>query len=230
MYDVRRAYPFAPSADAKRAARQKLHAALGKRRQGASTSSFLKVISRPAVWATAAVVILAIVGTLVVRPLFSPQTLISDPEGNFAFVVSDEPNAIGDFETLNITISKVVLQTVGLAKSLEFTPEVKTVDLTLLQGKQSQEIWRGDVPAGQYSHISIEVSEVKGRLESTGQVVDVRLPSHKLQMPVSFEVTTDTLTSFTFDITVVKTGNNGKYNLRPQIAESGAGKDQMPAE
>jgi thioredoxin reductase len=37
-----------------------------------------------------------------------------------------------------------------------------------------------------------------------------------------FEVTTDTVTSFTFDITVVATGNNGKYILKPQIGESGA--------
>jgi thioredoxin reductase len=43
-----------------------------------------------------------------------------------------------------------------------------------------------------------------------------------------FEVTTDAVTSFTFDITVVATGNNGKYILKPQIGESGARQEQGP--
>ena len=230
MHDVRKTYTFMPSADAKRAARQKFHAALGKQRQAAPIPSFLRVISRPAVWATVAVVVLAIVGTLVLRPLLSPQTLIPSPDGNFAFLISDEPNYIGDFESLNVTISRVVLQAAGSVKRLELTPEIKTVDLTQLQGEQSQEIWRGDVPAGQYSHVFIYVSEVKGKLESTGQTINVNLPSNKLQISMSFQVTTDTVTSFTFDITVVKTGNNGEYHLKPQIGESGARQEQKPLE
>lgn len=229
MHDVQKTYTFTPSADTKRAARQKFHAALDKQRQAAPVLSFFKVISRPAVWATVAVLVLAIVGALVIRPLFNPQTLVSSPEGNFAFLISDAPNDIGDFESLNVTIYRVELQTVGSVKRLEFTPEIRTVDLTQLQGKQSQEIWRGDVPAGQYSQVCIYVSAVKGKLESTGQTVDVKLPSNKLRISMPFEVTTDTVTSFTFDITVVATGNNGKYILKPQIGESGARQEQKPS-
>jgi hypothetical protein len=230
MHDVRKTYVFTPSADAKRAARQRFHAALDKRRQAAPAWSFLRVVSRPVVWATVAAVVLAIVGTLVIRPLLNPQTLLTNPDGNFAFLISDEPNAIGDFQNLNVTISRVELQAAGSVKRLDFTPETKTVDLTQLQGEESQEIWRGEVPPGEYSHVFIYVSEVSGKLESTGQTTTVKLPSNRLHISMSFEVASDTVTNFTFDITVVKTGNNGKYNLKPQIAESGARQEQKPPE
>jgi hypothetical protein len=222
MHDVQKTYTFTPSADTKRAARQKLHAAMSKQRQKKPVLSFFKIIPRTAVWATVAILVLAIVSILVIRPILNPPTLVPSPDGNFAFLISDEPNDIGDFESLNITISTVGLQAAGSTKRLEFTPEIKTVDLTELQGEQYQEIWRGNVPAGQYAHVYIYVSGVKGRLESTGQIVDVQLPSSKLYISMPFEVTVDTVTSFTFDITVVATGNNGKYILKPQIGESGA--------
>ncbi len=222
MHDVQKTYAFTPPADAKRAAREKFHTALDKRRQTTPVWSFFDVISRPAVWVTAAVVVLAIVGTLVIRPIINPPTLVPSPDGNFAFLISDEPNDIGDFESLNVTISRVGLRAARSVKRVEFTPDTKTVDLTQLQGDQSEEIWRGNAPAGQYSQVYIYVSEVKGRLESTGQIADVKLPSSKLHISTPFEVTVDTVTSFTFDITVVATGKNGKYILKPQIGDSSA--------
>jgi hypothetical protein len=228
MRDVQKTYAFAPSADTKRAARQKFHAALDKRRQRTPYWSFFRAIPRPAVWATIAVLVLAMAAVLVIEPVLNPQTLISSPDGNFAFLISDEPNDIGDFESLNVTISRVGLQAAGSLNRLEFAPETETVDLTQLQGEQSQEIWRGNVTAGQYSQVYIYVSEVTGKLEATGQIVDVKLPSSKLHISVPFEVTTDAVTSFTFDITVVATGNNGKYILKPQIGESGARQEQGP--
>ncbi len=228
--DVRKTYSFTPSADRKRAARQKFHAALDRRGQMSALLSFFRVLPRSAVWATIAVLVLAITAVLVIQPVLNPLTVVPNSEGNFAFFISDEPNDIGDFESLNITISRVVLQAAGSLKRLEFTPETKTVDLTRLQGEESQEIWRGNVPAWQYSHVVIYVSEIKGRLESTGQIVEVKLPSNKLQISMSFEATTDAVTSFTFDITVVKTGNNGRYILKPQAGESGAQREQKPLE
>ena len=230
MHNVQKTYTFTPSADTKRAARHKFHAAMGKQRQITSVPPFLKVVSRPAVWATAAVLVLAIVSVLVIRPLLNPPTLVPSPDGNFAFLISDEPNDIGDFESLNVTISRVGLQASGSVRRFEFTPETRTVDLTQLQGEQSQEIWRGNAPAGRYSQVYINVSEVKGKLESTGQIIDVKLPSSKLRISMPFEVAADTVTSFTFDITVIATGNNGKYILKPQIGESGAQQEQQPLE
>jgi hypothetical protein len=222
MHDIQKTYTFTPSADTKRAARQKFHAALGKRREMTPVLSFFKVISRPAVRATVAVLVLAILGTFVIRPELNSPTLVPNPEGNFAFLISDEPHDIADFESLYVTISRVELQAAGSEKWLEFTPEINTVDLTHLQGEQFQEIWRGNVPAGQYSHVHVYVREVKGKLELTGQIVDVNLPGSKVHILKPFEVTVDMVTSFTFDITVLSTANNGTYILKLQIGETGA--------
>jgi hypothetical protein len=213
MSSVQKTYVFTPSADIKRIARQKFYAALDKRREMTPVSVFLRLISRPATWATVVVVlVLAIVGTTVIRPAISPPMLVSSPEGNFAFLISDEANDIGDFENLYVTISKVGLQATGSGKWIEFEPETKTIDLTQLLGEQSQEIWRGDLPEGQYSQVFIYVSKVSGKLKATGQTIDVKLPSNKLQMSKSFEITADTITSFTFDITVISAGNNGEIH------------------
>jgi len=222
VHDVQKTCTFAPSADAKRAAKQKFYAALDKQGRMAPGLSLLRLIPRSVAWATIAVLVLAAVGILVAQPVVNPPTLVPSRDGNFAFLISDEPNDIGDFESLNVTISRVGLQAAGSLKRLEFTPETKTVDLTRLQGEQSQEIWRGNVTAGQYSQVFIYVSEVTGKLKSTGQIVDVKLPGSKLHLSMPFEVTTDAVTSFTFDITVVATGNNGKYILKPQAGGSGA--------
>ena len=230
MRDVQKTYAFAPSADAQRAARQKFYATLGKQRRVTPVLSLFRAIPRSAAWATIAVLVLAIVGILMIQPILNPPMLVPSPDGNFAFLISDEPNDIGDFESLNVTISGVGLQAAGSVKRFEFTPETKTVDLTRLQGEQSQEIWRGNAPAGQYSQVYIYVSEVTGKLESTGQIVDVKLPSSKLHISMPFEVTVDTVTRFTFDITVVATGNNGKYILKPQIGDSGTRQEQKPLE
>ena len=222
MYDVQKTYTFTPSADTKRAARQRFHAALGKQREMTPVLSISRAIPRSAAWATIAVLVLAIAGILVIQPILNPPTLISSPDGNFAFLISDEPNDIADFESLYVTISRVELQAAGSEKWLEFTPEIKTVDLTYLQGEQFQEIWRGNVPAGQYSHVRVYMREVKGKLESTGQIVDVNLPGSKVHILKPFEITVDMVTRFTFDITVVSTDNNGTYILKLQIGETGA--------
>ena len=90
--------------------------------------------------------------------------------------------------------------------------------------------WRGDVPEEQYSQVFIYVSKVTGKLEATGQTIEVKLPSNKLQLSQPFEVSASTVTSFTFDITVVATGHNGKYILKPQIGKSGVEQELKPAE
>jgi len=231
MLDMQKGYAFTPSPEAKRAARQKFYAALDKRQQTTPFASLLKLISRPAALAAVAVLVLAIVfagvwGFKSLQP--QPPVLVSNPDGNFAFFISDEPNDIGDFESLNVTISRVSLQTAN--SSVNFIPDVKTVDLTQLLGAQSQEIWRGDVPDGQYSQVIIYVSKVEGKLKSTGQTIDIKLPGNKLHISSSFDITAGTVTSFTFDITVIATGNNGKYILKPQISESGSQQEPAPVE
>ena len=234
MLQTKETYSFAPSASAKRVARQRFSTALERleQRRREKQPLFTRVFARPLVWTTAAVVLLILAaGFFGLRPLLYPVGPMPNPEGNFVFLISDDVNAIGDFESLNVSISKIGLLPGGDSERwVEFEPEVKQVDLTLVPGDETQEIWRGNVPEGQYTKVFIYVSGVHGILKETGQTVDVKLPSQKLHISKPFQVTADTVTSFTYDLTVVATGSpqSGiKYILKPQIDQSGA--DHKPS-
>lgn len=242
VLNTQRAYTFAPSATAKRAARQRFDAALEEleRRREVRQPLFPGLLGWARVWVAAAVVIvIALVGYFGLRSvLFPPETIPGpgptqvvlspqpNPEGNFAFLISDEVNAIGDFQSLNISVTKIGLQLGDEASQwVEFDPGIEVVDLTLLQGDKAQEIWRGDIPEGQYTKVVIQVSDVSGVLKETGELVNVKLPSEKLQISKSFKVTGGSVTNFVYDLTVVAAGSpqSGiKYILKPQAAQSGA--------
>jgi hypothetical protein len=155
-----------------------------------------------------------------------------NPEGNFVFLISDDVNAIGDFESVKISISEISLLKSGDSdQQIEFKPEQGEVDLTLVQGDKTQEIWRGNVPNGEYKNVTIEVADVHGILKETGEEVEIKLPSQKLHVSKRFQVSTDKLTTFTYDLTVVAAGSphSGiKYILKPQVDQSSA--EQKPIE
>jgi hypothetical protein len=143
---------------------------------------------------------------------------------NFRLLVSDEPNAIGDFTELNVTITRIGVQQGGESGSWEEweIEPAETVDLTVLQGTNSTEIWSGELEDGTYNKVFIYVSEVVGTLtEEVEGEPTVRLPSGKLQVSKPFDVASGEITDFVFDITVIKTGADDKYILKPQIADSG---------
>ena len=236
MTGTKAAYSFTPSADAKRAARERFHAAMAKRGEPSFWQNFFAY--RFALTAAAAVVVVALAASLVLKtPVFQPPIptiTVAAPNaaGNFAFLVSDEVNAISDFTDVQVTIEKVgLLQGGDSSQWVEFIPEIKEFDLTRLPGDVTQELWRGDVPEGEYSKVVIYVTAVKGTLKASGEVLDIKLPSNKLQIAIPFHVKAGSATSFTYDLTVVKTGNdrNSKYLLKPQIAESGASQKPSPA-
>jgi len=223
------AVSFTPSADAKRQARQRLFNTIESGHKEPFWSGFLK---KAPVWATAAsVVLLLLVGLLsldsVVPPGTPPTIVVSTPpiagEGNFVFLVSDAPNDIGDFTSLMVTIDQVALLKKGDGDAwITFIPEIKEFDLTKFLGEASQELWRGNVPEGEYTKVEITVGMVNGTLK-TGASIEIKLPSDKLQIGIPFVVGADKVTSFTFDITVNKTGQgSGKYILKPQAGDSGA--------
>ena len=231
---ARASYAFAPSPEAKRAARQSFAAALTAARESRrqKQSWLSSAIARPATWAAVATVIVALIVVYVgVRPVLSPGAPVVLPispvptaNGNFSFLVSDDVNAIADFTDVTVGIDKIGLQQTEGGKWVEITPEISSVDLTKVPGALTQQIWRGDVPAGEYQQVFIYVSNVTGTLRSSGERLEIKLPSQKLHLSVPFSVSDNSVTSFTYDLTVFRTGNqrNGKYILKPQVAESGA--------
>lgn len=112
-------------------------------------------------------------------------------------------------------------QETGASGRVTFDVEERAVDLTTLQGTNATLLSEFDVPAGTYTAVYLGVSEVNGTL-TTGEQVNVKLPSEKLQLTKSFEVGANESIDFVFDIGVHEAGKSGKYILRPVIDESGS--------
>jgi hypothetical protein len=247
MLDTQTAYTFTPSPATKMATRQRFNDALEEivRRREDRRRSLPRVLGWSRAWVpVAAVLVIALISYFGLRPVLfpvetgpqlpvepgpqpGPIPVMPSPqpsqEGNFAFLISDDVNAINDFQSLNISISKIGLQQEDKADQwIELDPEVELVDLTLLQEDKAQEIWRGNVPEGKYTTVFIHVSDVSGVLKETGKSVSVKLPSNKLKISKPFKVTADSVVNFVYDVTVVEAGKSGKYILKPQVGQSGA--------
>jgi hypothetical protein len=251
MTQAQDAYDFIPSENAMRSGRLRLSAALERKR---SPSFWRQLLSRPALWASVVGgIVILFVFAFIFRGLMLPgdpgweyvseaiPESVTEPnsnyiaaahtDGNFVFLVSDEMNAIDDFSSLNVKVDKVGLLPKGDSeKWVEFSPEQNEFDLTLLPGEKTQELWRGNIPEGQYSKVLIYITGVNGVLKDSGETIDIKLPSHKLQMSLPFQVSTDNVTSFIYDLTIIKTGKAkdvGKYLLKPQIGESRASQEPL---
>lgn len=146
------------------------------------------------------------------------------PEANFRLLISDDVNAIGDFESLFVTISSVGVHKAGEdGEWLEPTFTTTELDLVLLQGENAQEIWNGDLPDGQYTMVFVYVSAINGVLNNGGST-DVKLPSQKLHINTNFSIPEDSPVSFVFDLSVVAAGSQQsgiKYILKPVVSQSG---------
>ena len=157
-------------------------------------------------------------------PTPAPTPPITE-EANFRFLISDDVNAIDDFEHVYVTISEIGVHSGGGSGNwTEFTPDITEVDLKPLVGENALEIWSGNLTPGEYNKIFIYVSSVNGTLTEDlgGGEANVKLPSEKLQISKPFVISDNTTTSFVYDVTVIKAGQSGQYILKPQIAQSGA--------
>jgi hypothetical protein len=165
-----------------------------------------------------------------------PGRTTSGETGYLRFLLSDDDNevtAIGDFESVIVTISGIGFHQRGESGGW-FEPEDYepwTGDLLDLIGTNATVIWEGYIDAGDYTKAFLYVGNVTGYLtpEAGGGQADIWVPSGKFQitMPeIPFTVTEDgTIIDFVFDITVVKSGESGQYLITPQVAESGPDED-----
>jgi len=148
---------------------------------------------------------------------------------NFRMLISDDANAIDDFEHLYVTISSIGVHQGGEAgvwHTLEPKPDpdgdnITGLDLKPLVGENALAIWDGTLPEGEYTKVFIYVDEVKGIL-TDGTEIEIKLPSQKLQISKPFTIGADSVIDFVYDITVVEAGKSGKYILKPQIGQSGS--------
>lgn len=160
-------------------------------------------------------------------------------------MISDQPAAIGDFDSLTVTLSgarvfradeddnltpAVVNETAGDSDDesdgfVEFDIDSETVDLTTVTGDRAVSVIEGDLDEGRYSGIALNVASAEGVVD--GEAVDVMVPSQRLRMIKPFEIGADEELSFVFDINVVQKGPTGDYNLLPAIGKSGVAGDDV---
>ncbi|MFC2017734.1 DUF4382 domain-containing protein [Chloroflexota bacterium] len=233
VFSTRDAYSYKPQPSARQRARQRFNVALreSEERQEKSGFPFPWILGRARAWAViATVAVIAFGGYFGIMQLTSEEPAPgvipaeSNSEGNFAFLISDAPNAIGDFQSLDLTFSKIRLRQ-GNGDWVEFVPETGQVDLTRLQNDLAQQVWRGDVPEGEYTGVVLYVVSSRGVLNNTGDTVNIELKGDKLHLDIDFEVATGSgtdPTEFVYDVTVIST--DGGYHLQPVPGLSGTGR------
>ncbi|HEY82347.1 MAG TPA: DUF4382 domain-containing protein [Dehalococcoidia bacterium] len=223
IWGVRDACSPIPTATAKSAMRQRLDAALidADRRLRERPRKIRPLFSWPRVLAAVtAILVLALMG-FGLRWMLAPEVAPVLAQANFRLLLSDQENAIGDFESLEVTITGIGMLRAGESGGWEKIELEESVvrDLTRLQGLNAQEIWGGIIPEGQYTQIFIYIEDAIGTLKS-GETVDVVIPSGNLQISKPFVVGAgESVVNFVYDVTVVSAGN--QYILLPQIDQSG---------
>ncbi len=175
--------------------------------------------------------ILTAVLALMMLAVFLPSCTaeVAKADTNFRLLVSDEPNDIGDFYSVNVTVSEIGILSADSDNWTTYKVN-RTFDLVKLTGDNATEIWDGLIASGNYTKVFIYVDNVTGILKKVGAEnqpgdnATIKLPSGKLQISIPFMVTRtgdNSTVDFVFDITIIKAGNSGKYILKPQIGESG---------
>ncbi len=225
MWDFSDACSTIPRATAKSAARQRLDAALVNSEKG-----LRKPQRRPmplfgwsrALAPVAIALVLALIG-FGLHGILTPGIAPVVAQDNFRLLLSDEENAIGDFESLEVTITGIGMLRGGESGSWEVIALEPGIvrDLTDLPGLNAQEVWSGNLPEGQYNRVFIYIDNVIGTIN--GEPGHVKLPSGKLHISKPFAITADEfVVNFVYDVTVIEAGQSGQYILLPQANQSGA--------
>jgi len=142
--------------------------------------------------------------------------------GTFVLQVTDQPSAIGDFDSLNVTVSEVRLHKAGnetneTGEWMVLEPSNRTFDLTKLQDGNVTTIINESIGTGKYTQVRLIIESTEGRVNGT--MLNVTVPSDTLKIVKPFTITGNQTATFIFDIHVVKAGK--KYNLVPVIGKSG---------
>lgn len=129
--------------------------------------------------------------------------------------VSDQPGDIGDFETLELTITEIRPKpTDGEEATVDI--EDVTVDLTVLTGDVSASLGPTELEAGDYEYLKLVVGSVGEARLTDGRSAEVTTPGEApLKFNTEFPICTGGETTFTADFTPVKQGRSGRYVLKP---------------
>jgi hypothetical protein len=146
--------------------------------------------------------------------------------GTVTVYVSDQQNAIDQFEHLNVTVSEVVFvreNDSGEGERVAVDANDTTLDLTELQGANASQVGSAEVPNGTYTQVVLNVTAVDGTL-TDGSSADLKLPIERLRLNENVTVGNGDEIDFVFDVSVVQRGNQGCI-LKPVAGESGTGQE-----
>ncbi|MFB6220643.1 MAG: DUF4382 domain-containing protein [Halolamina sp.] len=152
-------------------------------------------------------------------------------EGTVNMYISDQQNAIDDFEHLNVTVTKIAIHRVDDPDTeanesgwVEQETDGVTVDLTELQGENATQLGQIPAPNGTYNKVFVHVESDIDATLTDGSSADVKLPSNKLRLNTEFTVGNGEAVDFVFDLSVFERGTQG-YILKPVASESGPDKE-----
>lgn len=145
-------------------------------------------------------------------------------KGRVSVLVKDDPTT--EFDQINITVDSI--QMLGEGPDVYLTKEPTSFDLLELRNFSSLMLVNDQVPAGTYSKLRMEVSNIElVKLDSIGNVVEItipKLPSGRIDLNPKEQITivqgSDLVLELDIDaeksIHIVTTGNGG-YIFRPQV-------------
>lgn len=164
----------------------------------------------------------ALVAIIVLSGCAQPSGEVEAPS-TFRLLISDAPADIGDFDSVLVTFSKMrafrASPPAGEPAWVEKSISGDAVDLTRLVGDLTYPLLEVDLGAGEYTKLELYINTITATAD--GEIVEVKVPSNKLQITKQFTVSGVDTTNFVFDMNVVKKGATDEYNLQPVIEESG---------
>jgi hypothetical protein len=128
--------------------------------------------------------------SLLVAAVAFVQITPKERTGTFVLQVTDQPSAIGDFDSLNVTVSEVKIhkasetnnETNETGEWITLEPLNRTFDLTKLRERNVTTIVNKSVETGKYTQVRFIVESAGGIVN--GSMVNVSVPSGMLKIVI----------------------------------------------
>ncbi len=140
-----------------------------------------------------------------------------NPAAFGALVVSIKDAPV-EISKLEVTIDSIEVRDQNSGwTNLPFIEETEsvTVDLLTLQDI-SQDLSTISLPVGDYNHIRLHVKDATATFEDTS-VIELNVPSGKIDIIVHFEINEDSTTKVLIDMTADSVAISNSHNLKPVI-------------
>ena len=144
--------------------------------------------------------------------------------------LTDAPIDLSTVQNVNVTLTGVIvypaestnpMQMVMEGMPISLMTHPATFDLLTLTGGATALLASGEVPAGTYSRIRLEISDAM-LIYKDSTTAPLKIESNKVDVPIRFEVGVDTTSIVTLDFDAaasvqVNSTDSGTFILRPVV-------------